>query len=426
MAAHSFPPAAFAGVELHVYNLARILSERHEVHVLYRKEDKDAPEYSLTHGEYGGVNTIGLVNNMTQRDPGELDVVKGVRQAFGHVLDQLRPDVCHFHHLFLLSADMGEEARARSIPIVATLHDYWYICARIQLYHPVKGVCKGPGILRCSDCFDLKNPLIRSMGRFAFLSDRLAIKWMKIFSCIPWPEVYKIYERRFARMRDTLGKFDLLVANSDHLRRRYIRFGAPAKKIVVNNPGLDHALLRPFRHKPAANVRFGYVGSITPHKGLHVMLDAIKRIPEATLKVWGDTQINEEVRSYTQSLAPSKNVQFMGAFDNRDIGKVLSGIDVLIVPPLWEEAYGLTVDEAKVAGVPVIASRIGGIPEHLKDGKEGFLFTPGSVDELERLIRRLTGRPDLVEKLQPLGDDVPTLYETAEDIESFYRQVMRR
>jgi glycosyltransferase involved in cell wall biosynthesis len=74
----------------------------------------------------------------------------------------------------------------------------------------------------------------------------------------------------------------------------------------------------------------------------------------------------------------------------------------------------------------VIASRTGGIPEHLQDGKEGYLFAPGDVDELERLVRRLAGRPDLVERLRPRGDDVPTLYENAMDVEEVYRRVLRQ
>jgi len=264
------------------------------------------------------------------------------------------------------------------------------------------------------------------MYRFAFLGDKFASRWMRFFKFINWPWIYTLYERRFKRMRDSLSKFDLLIANSKHLKDRYIRFGVLSRNIEVMNPGLDPSLLVSCRHKPTAHVRFGYVGSIIQHKGIHVIIDAIRRIPEASLKVYGDTEVNEVVKSYAESLKPSKNVHFMGGFDNQDIGKVLSGIDVLIVPPLWEEAYGLTVDEAKAAGVPVIASSIGGIPEHLEDGKQGYLFTPGSVYELEILIRRLAGRPDIVEKLQPSGDDIPTLYENADDVEAFYKMVIFR
>lgn len=440
MVTHNFPPAAFAGVELHVYNLARILSERHQVHVLYRIEDKNADQYAFSFGEYEGVQIVPLVNNLIPRDSDDLERVPGVRKSFSRILDRLQPELVHFHHLMLLSTDLVDEANSRGIPTVASLHDYWYLCCRIQLYVPEKGMCKGPTIFRCADCFEYEDDnvqaLIRSLGRFAFLGDGAARFWMKTYSDLTvslmeadymrmrWPVVLLSHERRLQRMRDLLSMYDFLIANSSHLRCRYVRFGAPALRTAVIRYGIDKDRLAPHRHEPAVEVRFGYIGSIVEHKGLRVMIEAFRRVPEASLKIFGDADANPAVREFRAALDPPANVHFMGRFDNREIGRVFSGIDVLLVPSVWEEAYGINVDEAKVAGVPVIASRVGGIPEHLKDGEEGYLFTPGSVDELENLIRRLAGRPDRVAKLRPSGDDVATLYENADDIEEVYRSVL--
>jgi glycosyltransferase involved in cell wall biosynthesis len=113
----------------------------------------------------------------------------------------------------------------------------------------------------------------------------------------------------------------------------------------------------------------------------------------------------------------------MGGFSQQDIAGVLKSIDVLIVPSTWEEAYGLTVDEAKVAGIPVIASRIGGLPEHVEHGREGYLFAPGDAGELEGIVRRLAGRPDRVVAIRPTGDDVLSLHENARDVEADYESV---
>jgi len=421
LVAHSFPPDAFAGVEIHVYHLARILGERHQVRVLHRVADESAREFTVSHGSYEGVPTIRLVNNLKDRDPVEPDLFPGVRAAFARILDGFDPDVVHFHHLIHLSADLADEAADRGTASVASLHDYWYLCNRVQLYVPGKGSCPGPGLFRCADCFNDDDELLRSMRRFAVFGDRVARFWMNLCTHVDWPEVYALYERRFQRMRNTLSKYDMMIANSNHLRGRYIRFGAPAGRVEVIHPGLDPRELKSFRHSPKAEVRFGYVGSIVEHKGLDVLLDAFSRVPEASLKVWGDDGVNPEVQAYRSTLQPTDNVRFMGGFDPSEIGKVLAGIDVLVVPPIWEEAYGLTLDEAKLAGIPVIASRTGGIPEHLIHGSEGFLFTPGDADELERLVRRLAGRSDLVKKLTPKGDDVAGLYENAEDVEGVYR-----
>ena len=73
----------------------------------------------------------------------------------------------------------------------------------------------------------------------------------------------------------------------------------------------------------------------------------------------------------------------------RDIEPVLQAADVFVCPSLWGEAAGLVNMEAQAAGLPVIASRIGGIPEVVRDGETGLLFTPGDAGELARHLRRL-------------------------------------
>jgi len=407
-----------------VYDLARVLAERHEVHVLHRVEDPGAREFSLSRGEYGGVGVIRLVNNLTARDPGDPELSAGLREAFGGLLEELAPDVVHFHHLLFLSADLPLEARARGIPVLVTLHDYWYLCCRIQLYVPGKGRCEGPSVFRCAGCFEHPNRLVQAARRFAGLLDGVAGRWLEGTRLMDARSVFGYHARRIRRNREVLRSFDVLLANSDHLRRRYLRFGAPPERTRVIRLGLDTAVLRRSRHEPGAKVRFGYVGSIVEHKGLHVLLEAFRRVPEAPLEIHGDCTVNDAVRAYRATLDPPPNVRFMGGFDHREIGRVLERIDVLVVPSIWEEAYGLSVDEAKAAGIPVLASRIGGIPEHLEEGREGYLFTPGSADELERLVRRLAGRPDRVRALRPHGRDVVTLIENGEEVEAVYRTLV--
>jgi glycosyltransferase involved in cell wall biosynthesis len=425
MVVHSFLPDAFAGVEIHAYHLARLLRERHDVIVLHRIEDEEAPEGSYTFGQYKEIPVVRLVNNHTLKSRENLDITPGMRERFAEILDQLLPDVVHFQHLGHLSTDLVDEVEDREIPTLASLHDYWYICARVQLYVPGKGRCPGPSIFRCTQCFNEDDELVRSMSRFAFLGDRAARCWMNACTHIDWPAAMRLMVRRLEGMRDLLGRFHLILANSRHTRRRHIRFGVPARRIRVLRCGIDTRRLAEARHEPAVNVRFGYIGSIMEHKGIELLVKAFRRVPEASCKIWGDPAASQEAVKLFESLDVPENVRFMDGFEQKEIDGVLSRIDVLVVPSIWEEAYGLTVDEAKAAGIPVIASRIGGIPEHLHHGKEGFLFKPGDADELERVIRRLAGRPDRVEALQPSGDDVMNLFDNAREVEEAYLEVLR-
>jgi glycosyltransferase involved in cell wall biosynthesis len=234
---------------------------------------------------------------------------------------------------------------------------------------------------------------------------------------------YEMIERRFADMRGTLSAYDYIIANSHHLKRRYERFGVAADRMQVLYYGHDTDRLRAFRHEPRERVRFGYMGSIVKHKGIHVLAEAFDRVPEATLSVWGDHDFNDEVREYHKSMHVPDNVRFMGGYTPVEIGRVLSGIDVLILPPLWEEAYGITIDEAKLAGIPVIASRTGGISEHLAESRDGLLFEPGDVEGLIEIIRRFMSDRNLVEKYRPHGNDVISLVRHAEEVLKIYSKV---
>jgi len=415
MVAHSFPPDAFAGVELHVYNISRLLSQRHDLWVMHRTGDPRQEEFSFSFDEYEGLKTIRLINNFKEYDPVAPDVRPGVRLAFRKILDKIKPDIVHIHHLIHLSSDLGDEACARNIPVVASIHDYWHLCARVQLFIPYKGRCKGPYAPRCAICFGEPGRLNRLLSK------------VPIYRLLPkskLPVNIPLYDNRFERMRKALSQYEVLIANSAHLKNRVAAFGVPKDKITVIHPGIDLNLFSRRHQPPSGRLRFGFIGSIMPHKGLKTAIKAFGSVPEADLEVWGDADINDEVRQYFKTLKPPKNVTFKGKFDNKEISRVLEGLDVLIIPPIWEEAYGLTLDEAKASATPVIASRIGGLPEHLEHGKEGFLFTPGKVNSLYQQIKRFVNHPQLVEKLRPQTASIPSLEGTVQKIERVYKELL--
>jgi glycosyltransferase involved in cell wall biosynthesis len=358
------------------------------------------------------VSTLRLVNRQISSINLKYEIVPGVREAFRRVLDRIKPDVVHFHHLINLSVDMVDEVKARGIPAVASLHDFWYLCRRVQLYIPGQGMCEGPEVASCSTCFDQKDKKA-SVGKKTM---QLGVNVARRL----WGAKRRRMRQRFTHMKEILAKFDIIFANSEHLMKRYLDFGVSPDKIKVLYYGFEIERFERKSHPVSGKVRFGYMGSIVEHKGVHHLVEAFRRLPEARLFIWGDTEADETVRNYRRAMKPPENVRFMGGFDHNEINTVLGGMDVLIVPSLWEEAYGIIIDEAKLAGIPVIASRVGGIPEHIRHNVDGFLFTPGDVDELEGLIRRFVENPGLVEELRPLGDDVIALEKNKSEVEESY------
>ena len=105
----------------------------------------------------------------------------------------------------------------------------------------------------------------------------------------------------------------------------------------------------------------------------------------------------DELQALAASLGLQQRVRFWGL--QRHVEPILQASDCLVVPSRWHEAAGLVVLEAQASGLPVVASRIGGIPEYLAEGDSGLLFTPGDVDELAAHLRQLCVDPPRCERM---------------------------
>ena len=164
-----------------------------------------------------------------------------------------------------------------------------------------------------------------------------------------------------------------------------------------------------------------------PHKGVHVAVEAFRGLgPErGTLDVWGDAAI---LPAYTRELegAASPAVRFRGRFAEADKDAVYAGIDVLIVPSLGLESFGLVVHEAVARGVPVLASRRGALVEALEGEERGAPFTPGRADELRALVDGLCERPERVARWSEAASRtaVKTMDAHALEIDGVYREAL--
>src|SRR5262249_51647756 len=120
--------------------------------------------------------------------------------------------------------------------------------------------------------------------------------------------------------------------------------------------------------------------------------------------------------SYGARLEPLLNahgVRLRGPIAHEDVPHVLASLDVLVVPSIWPENSPFVIREAFLAGVPVVASRIGGIPQTVVDGVNGLLVEPGTADSLHRALARLVDEPALLESLRAR---IPAVRTLAEDV----------
>ena len=147
---------------------------------------------------------------------------------------------------------------------------------------------------------------------------------------------------------------------------------------------------------------FGFIGTILPAKGLHILIEAFNKLnhrDKSYLRIYGKLYPYNGFEYYPGYIKKiglnNQNIYFMGNFDNRQIGEIFSEVDILVVPSIWLENAPLTIQEAFCAKVPVIASRIGGIPELVTDSLNGLLFNPGDANDLAEKMKFVINNPDV-------------------------------
>ena len=180
-------------------------------------------------------------------------------------------------------------------------------------------------------------------------------------------------------------------------------FGVPADKATVvpnavelEAPAASSAPLPDWQGRPVV----GVCGRLVPEKGIDVFLDAVTylagRFPEATFPIVGDGALRDDLEERARELGLTERVPFAGFRD--DCRALLERLDLLVVPSR-SEGTPLTIVEAMLAGVPIVASAVGGIPEQIADGETGLLVPPDDAAALASAVTRALEEPRLAERL---------------------------
>ena len=446
---HRFPPHSLGGSEVYTYTLSRELAKEHEVYVFHAINNPDSEEYEMSCGAYEGFQ-VCRINNTFKDCTSFRRTYKNdaIAKSFGDFLEKVQPDIVHFGHLIELSTTLIVEAKKRNIPVVFTLHDFWLFCQLGQLLKSDLSLCQGPTISECSKC--LAPHLATSKGlRKLFHMVRRAVpnfqqrtRLRKILSVLyrHYAEIISLrnvnehahIQERAIHIKHICSLVDLFIAPSRFLLEKSVEFGIPRQKIIYCDYGFDMALFTNFAKAPSPKIRFGYIGTLIPSKGIHVLLQAFNSIENQNveLRIHGyfvPFHLGfEDYPDYLRSLCQKVNLHWCGKYENRDVAGLLSHIDVLVVPSIWYENSPLTIHEAFMAGIPVITSNIGGMAELISDGENGLHFQVGDPADLAKQMKKVLDDPGLIERLKENIRPVIPIEVHAMEIEKVYRGVMRR
>jgi glycosyltransferase involved in cell wall biosynthesis len=273
----------------------------------------------------------------------------GIERRFGAVIDAFKPDIVNTHSLVDVSTRVWRAARSRGVPVIHTLRDFDLLCAASSMYRE-----SGPCTHRHLKCRILT--------------------------------FTKQFDQKLVTAVTAVGSEVL----QRHLDYKFFDHVPPALRRVIwntaNVAGIDEAYVKPPLGGP---ITFGYLGRISPEKGVDTLLAAARLLPPQGWRLLIAGAALGELGPY-EEMARGLPVEFLGFQTPKDL---FDRIDLLVAPSLWAEPLGRTVLEAYKAHLPVIGARSGGIAEIIAD--DAWLTPPGDVDALAARMRQVleTGRP---------------------------------
>jgi glycosyltransferase involved in cell wall biosynthesis len=442
---HQFFPEFRGGTEILTLSTARELKARgHDITVLTGfpapKDTPEAERFDSYDFEGLPVERFFHAHVHTARQ----DVAQAeynnlfFASRFRGLLTRLQPDVVHFFHLERLSASALEVCHDLRIPTIYTPTDYWAICPSHQLRLPDQSFCPGPDALGVNCIRHLVGLVPRLQpirGPLQLLPDWLMKPVVATLNRdLPLkPQFAKsvsAVSRRLAFMRHQVGRVDAVLAPNRSIVSVFADNGFSTANFRVIPYGISQHIVKNTSPKNlrqgAGGLRLGFIGTLSDHKGAHVLLEATRLLSGTPLQVdiYGATDQFPEYAARLRCLAAQDpRITLRGTFDNGEIGTVMSSLDALVIPSLWRENTPLVLYSAQMAKLPVIASDVAGIAEVVEHGVNGLLFRVGDAQGLASNIRRVLDEKGLLQRLSAAAKPPKSITQYADELVGVYTEV---
>ncbi len=370
---HGFVPECRGGTEHYVLEAALALrAAGDDVHVFTGSlQSKDVPE--VVPDDVEGIPIRRLHRTGAYVDSWHKSYDPRASRLFGEALREIRPDVVHIHHWIRLTRDLVAVTNAAGIPVVVTLHDVMASCPRAFRVRDEALCMRNLSVDSC----------LRCVPRPDWMSDGEAADEISAFA---------------SDMRSEIeGAQSVIVPSVSHRLILADKLQMPLRRFTV----LPHGTLE--RHAPAWAVdagearasvlRLAHWGHFAPFKGLHILIEALRMLPERDrrrlsvrcLGAAADPAYDARIRE----LAAGLPVEFTGGFRPEDIGR--RRFDVAVIPSIAPESYSFVLDEAFRLGVPAIVPDRGALAERLHGA--GATFAPESASSLASRISEVLADP---------------------------------
>jgi glycosyltransferase involved in cell wall biosynthesis len=353
-----FGAHSFGGDAAYVDRLSRALVRHgHEVHVVHCLDSfevargDESPRPFTPHPDVVAHPIRSLAGRLSPLVTHQTGRPFFKARAIRRILDQVRPDVVHFHNLSLIGGPslLGVPA-GRAVKFMTT-HEHWLVCPLSVLWKRDAELCEKPECIGC--CLQARRPP----------------QW--------W--------RASGVMTNGLAHLDALICPSRSTRREHRRRGltTPTVHLPYFLPH-DYTGAPPWPTPRYERPYFVAAGRLEKIKGFQDAIHAMRRLPGLDLRVAGSGAFEAELRAMARGLT---NVHFAGRLDAPRLAALFRGAVGVVVPSLVYETFGYVVLEAFAEGTPVVARDLGALPELVETSGGGLLFrtTDGLVTALDRL-----------------------------------------
>jgi glycosyltransferase involved in cell wall biosynthesis len=375
---NAYPPYFIGGAELVAHAQAKQLQNLgFDVLIFSGDPSEHGKRHSIRREDYDGIPVYRIRLTYEDYDSKFLNFThRDVENYFKKILLQFSPDIVHFHNIIGLSVGLIHLAKHQGVRTIVTLHDHWGFCFKNTIIKNSREICHD--FMLCSECMEIipgENNINLPMR---LRQDYIAMQ---------------------------LEEVDAFISPSQYLAGVYIRAGIPPNKMNVVLNGVDVFKFEKIKKNPypAGRIRFTFIGYFGKHKGIHILLEALKYLDRKSFRInlIGSGELLTQYENEIRKRDLTNEVKFWGRID--DIKTAYAETDVFILPSVWPENQPVTITEAMAAGIPVIAANSGGIPELVDNEITGFLFTSGDASDLARKMRVFIENPSLIKTFGASG-----------------------
>jgi len=401
--------STYGGGQIYVKNLVYGLNKKNiEVSVI---------NCTLNNKKFIEQNGIKIYN----LDCNDLDSIK-------NLIKKIKPDLIHAHGNKALFTKIAKELK---ISIIITMHHGGMICPNGMLLKKDEIICNEViDYNKCLDCTLHYLPGGKFFGRLIKTipkKEKISI-WFKNKKLLPYvtpPFLAPLIVKNKFQEKEIIKQADKIIAPSNKVKEVLEKHDFESKKVTIIPHGVKQLKIKEKKDIQKEKIIFGYVGRIDYVKGLHIAIEAFKKVKNNNWEfhIYGAPANKKEEKYYKLLLKQTKKlpVFWKGKVLYAEIENIYRQIDLLIFPSICFEPFGLVVNESLSAEIPVITSKCGGPEDMIIDGVNGFLVEPNNVGQLADKIEKILKKREIMANLNP------TVYFTFEEhmkkIIELYNQV---